>query len=191
MTSSLPNTPPNTLPCTTPFQTYGYVPEDTFTVYHHDYPHLLKNCVVTLDRDDGSSFPSFKGVNGQAITTSGEKIMFINLNSLKKTTTVAKPVIGVIGVKYDGDKPEFSLLPKGVLQPVLRVLGFGKKKYAADNWQRVDNARERYYNAMQRHITSWWEGEAADPETGENHLAHAACCILFLLWFDNQTTGKS
>ena len=90
------------------------------------------------------------------------------------------------GVKYDQDKPEFSLLPKKVLQPIMRVLSFGAKKYTKDNWQRVDNAQERYFNAMQRHLMAWWEGEKKDPETGESHLAHAGCCLLFLLWFETK-----
>lgn len=95
-----------------------------------------------------------------------------------------------LGVKYDSDKLEYSLLPKGVLTPILKVLSFGKKKYAADNWMKVDNPKERYYNAMQRHINQWWEGEKYDSETGENHLAHAACCLMFLLWFENKEDGN-
>ena len=90
------------------------------------------------------------------------------------------------GVKYDSDKLEYSLLPKGVLNSVIKVLGFGSKKYSKDNWMKVDNHKERYYNAAQRHINQWWEGEKYDSETGENHLAHAMCCLMFLLWFDNQ-----
>lgn len=95
-----------------------------------------------------------------------------------------------LGVKYDSDKLEYSLLPKGVLTPILKVLSFGKKKYAADNWMLVDSPKERYYNAMQRHINQWWEGEKYDSETGENHLAHAACCLMFLLWFENKEDGN-
>lgn len=90
------------------------------------------------------------------------------------------------GVKYDSDKLEYSLLPKGVLNKVVNVLGFGSKKYAKDNWMKVDNPKERYYNAAQRHINQWWESEKNDSETGENHLAHAICCLMFMLWFDNQ-----
>lgn len=90
------------------------------------------------------------------------------------------------GVKYDSDKLEYSLLPKGVLNKVVNVLGFGSKKYAKDNWMKVDKPKERYYNAAQRHINQWWEGEKYDSETGENHLAHAICCLMFMLWFDNQ-----
>ena len=56
----------------------------------------------------------------------------------------------------------------------------------ADNWQKVDNAEERYYNAAMRHIDSWWNGEKCDPETGSHHLAHAATNLFFLMWFDNK-----
>jgi hypothetical protein len=67
---------------------------------------------------------------------------------------------------------------------VLRVLEFGAKKYGAENWREVPDARRRYYDAADRHLRAWWEGEALDPDTGESHLAHAACCLLFLLGFE-------
>lgn len=88
------------------------------------------------------------------------------------------------GVKFDGAKPRWSLLPAGTVGQVVNVLEFGAKKYAADNWQRVPDSRARYYDASQRHIDAWWNGELLDPETGLPHLAHAVCCLLFLMWFD-------
>ena len=90
------------------------------------------------------------------------------------------------GMKFDSDKPRYSLLPKGAINSVIKVLEFGAKKYSADNWQKVDNAEERYYNAAMRHIDSWWNGEKCDPETGIHHLAHAATNLFFLMWFDNK-----
>lgn len=89
------------------------------------------------------------------------------------------------GRKFDGDKPRWSLFPPHTLQQVLAVLEYGAQKYAQDNWKNVDNARERYYNALQRHVDAWWHGETQDPETGNSHLAHAACSILFLMWLDD------
>lgn len=88
------------------------------------------------------------------------------------------------GMKYDNDKPRHSLLPKGSVSAVIDVLEFGAKKYEADNWQKVDNAKERYYNAAMRHIDKWWNGEKRDPETNIHHLAHAATSLFFLIWFD-------
>lgn len=89
-----------------------------------------------------------------------------------------------VGLKYDIDKPRHSLLPKGSVNSVVAVLEFGAKKYDVDNWQKVDNARDRYYNAAMRHIESWWSGEKLDKETGIHHLAHAATNLFFLMWFD-------
>lgn len=88
------------------------------------------------------------------------------------------------GSKFDSGKPRFSLLPTGVLTPILKVLEYGAKKYSANNWQQVENSRTRYYDAAMRHIQAWFEGETNDPETNEPHLAHAMCCLMFLLWFD-------
>lgn len=88
------------------------------------------------------------------------------------------------GNKTDGGKPRFSLLPIVAINAVIRVMEFGAKKYGVENWRKVDNARERYYNAGMRHFTVWWEGEQADPDTGESHLAHLMCCVVFLLTVD-------
>lgn len=94
---------------------------------------------------------------------------------------ISKPEIGV---KHDNGKFRFSLLPWNAVKEVIDVLEFGAKKYAPDNWKRVDDHRDRYFNATIRHVTAWYAGEKNDPETGLNHLAHAVCCLLFLIWFD-------
>ncbi len=88
------------------------------------------------------------------------------------------------GKKFDGGKLRWSLLPIRSLNAILEVLEFGATKYAPDNWQRVEDAETRYYDAAMRHLTAWFDGEKTDPETGKSHLAHAACCLLFLIWFD-------
>ena len=89
-----------------------------------------------------------------------------------------------VGAKHDGGKLRYSLLPKGTVNEVLKVLEFGAKKYAPDNWMKVDNAQTRYYDAALRHITAWHEGEKFDQETGVSHIAHALCCLHFLMWFE-------
>lgn len=89
------------------------------------------------------------------------------------------------GVKFDQDKPRWSLLPQGVIAAVVRVLTFGAKKYSPDNWKKIEPVR--YEDAAMRHFDAWRNGEKRDPETGESHLAHAVCCLLFLLWFDLNT----
>jgi hypothetical protein len=88
------------------------------------------------------------------------------------------------GVKYDNDKPQWSLLPFKALKEVVDVLTYGAKKYAPDNWKKVPNARQRYIDAGFRHLTAYAAGEKLDSETGKSHLAHAICCLLYLLAFE-------
>lgn len=97
------------------------------------------------------------------------------------------------GRKDDHGKLPWSLLPLDAVQEILKVLHWGayEKKpvpYGPDNWQGVENAEERYYNAAMRHLTDWWKyrnGRSVnDDESGFHILAHAACCVIFLLWFD-------
>lgn len=88
------------------------------------------------------------------------------------------------GVKYDSGKPQWSLLPFKALTEVVEVLTYGAKKYAPDNWKKVPDARRRYIDAGFRHFTAYASGETHDPETGKHHLAHAICCLLYLIAFD-------
>jgi len=90
------------------------------------------------------------------------------------------------GVKYDKEKRNWSLLPFNELNDVVDVMTVGAKKYERDNWMRVPNARDRYFSATMRHLVAWWNGERDDEETGKSHLAHAVCCILFLMWHDKR-----
>lgn len=88
------------------------------------------------------------------------------------------------GVKNDSSKPDYSLVPFGALDEVVKVLTHGAKKYDRFNWEHVEDIR--YQAAALRHISSYMQGEKYDPETGINHLAHAVCSLLFLVEFDRQ-----
>lgn len=85
------------------------------------------------------------------------------------------------GRKFDNGKPDYTLLPWDAVEEIVKVLDFGAKKYARDNWRYVDGGEIRYLAAAFRHMAAYNRGETHDPETGLSHLAHAGCCILFLL----------
>ena len=89
-----------------------------------------------------------------------------------------------IGEKHDTGKLRWSLLPPGVMENIIRVLEHGANKYSEFNWKEVPNSRTRYYDAAMRHIQAWWEFNLSDHETGESHLAHAICCLMFMLDLD-------
>lgn len=88
------------------------------------------------------------------------------------------------GDKHDQAKPNWFLLPLRPVGFIVEVLTFGAKKYAPDGWKLVPNGRERYYSAAMRHIAAWQGGEWLDHESKCPHLAHAACCLIFVMWFD-------
>ena len=91
------------------------------------------------------------------------------------------------GIKYDSNKPRFSLLPLDEIWDVVDVLEYGAKKYAPDNWKYAimeDETNNRYYDACLRHLKAWKNGEILDTESGLPHLSHAICCLLFHAWKD-------
>lgn len=89
-----------------------------------------------------------------------------------------------LGRKFDSGKIQYGLTPPHAFREVVNVLTIGAKKYAPNNWKYVENARERYFDALQRHVWAWQMGEEIDDEYGTPHLAHAICCLLFLLEMD-------
>ena len=92
------------------------------------------------------------------------------------------------GLKYDKDKPRWNLLMGGcalALQGVVAVLTFGAKKYAANSWQTVEHAEERYRDAMYRHLSAFEQYGilSKDDESGLLHIFHVATNALFLSHF--------
>jgi hypothetical protein len=97
-----------------------------------------------------------------------------------------EPAVG--GLKKDAGKLPIELLPTRPIEAVARVLDFGAKKYAPNNW-RKGLAFSRVYAAVIRHMWAWWRGEDNDRETGLPHLAHAACELFFLLDYTLRPAG--
>lgn len=89
-----------------------------------------------------------------------------------------------IGVKFDENKPKFSLMKHDALLEMVSVLTYGAKKYSPDNWKHLPNARERYFDAANRHMWQWFGGEERDQESGLHHLAHAMSSLMFIIQMD-------
>lgn len=85
------------------------------------------------------------------------------------------------GVKHDSGKPGMDLLPYDALVEVAKVLDFGAQKYSPGNWAKGIEI-SRLIAAAERHIGEYKEGRDTDPESQLNHVAHAACNLLFILW---------
>lgn len=93
------------------------------------------------------------------------------------------------GVKYDTGKLRYDLMPHDALAEYVGVLTYGAAKYSARNWE-AGMDWSRLYAAALRHLTSWWRGEDTDPESGHPHLAHALCCVNFLLAYQLRQAGR-
>ena len=91
-------------------------------------------------------------------------------------------------MKFDNEKIMFELIEPAFEEGIAKILTFGAKKYAVDNWKLGDTPedRQRYIGALRRHINAYRKGEIIDPDSGESHLYHAACNLMFLDYFDKQ-----
>lgn len=90
--------------------------------------------------------------------------------------------------KADVGKPRVDLIPHEFILETAEVLSFGADKYSPGNWK-AGADWSRYFSAMQRHLWAWKSGEDLDPETGKSHLAHAACCLSFLMAYQARKIG--
>ena len=95
------------------------------------------------------------------------------------------------GMKFDAGKLDYTLVPWDGAEEIVKVLEFGAKKYDRDNWRKVEFANTRYLAAAFRHLTAYCMGEKVDAETGLSHLAHAGCCILFLLALEKRNDNSN
>ena len=93
------------------------------------------------------------------------------------------------GRKDDQSKARHDLLPPELAEKVALVLAFGAEKYGERNWEK-GMKWGRPFAALMRHMWAWWRRDGNDPETGMSHLWHAACCIAFLIAYEERGTGS-
>lgn len=100
--------------------------------------------------------------------------------------------------KQDGGKPRMDLLAPEFLFGTANVLTFGAAKYDERNWEK-GMSWGRVFGALMRHMWAWWGGAGpsrtnfvfgeTDDETGYSHLHHAACCLMFLIAYEERKIG--
>lgn len=101
---------------------------------------------------------------------------------------VKQPDINAEGRKDDTGKLPYDLIAPEFLAGTAEILAFGAAKYAPRNWEK-GMAWSRPFSALMRHMWAWWAGEKLDPETGKSHLWHACCCLMFLVAYEQRSTG--
>lgn len=122
------------------------------------------------------------------------------MNDMTKPVSVGSPVkVDGSGRKDDGGKLRMDLIPPEMICATAAVLGFGAEKYGDRNWER-GMKWSRVFGALMRHMWAWWAGKGPtstnfafgdiDGETGFSHLWHAACCIAFLVAYEERKSGE-
>lgn len=89
------------------------------------------------------------------------------------------------GIKLDKGKPELASMIIDFKEPLLEMCKtweYGKNLYGKSNWKKVDNGKDRYTNAMLRHLLAE-EDNPYDDESGLPHAAHIAFNALARLYF--------
>ena len=130
---------------------------------------IVKDRETTLDEylNNGCTVPSSDYAQQDTIATT---------NTIKQ--------LHLPGMKYDGGKPNLSLVFGGfskALVDVGQIGTFGARKYTPNGWKEVDNLTERYTSALLRHLFSTMANDKFDPETGRLHLSHVAWNALAIL----------
>jgi len=93
------------------------------------------------------------------------------------------------GIKFDSGKNRLELIPPEIVFAIGDVLTYGAQKYVDRNWE-MGMKWSRIFGAMMRHMWSWWRGEKYDSESGYPHLWHAACCVAFLITYEQREIGE-
>ena len=88
-------------------------------------------------------------------------------------------------LRYNQGKVEWSLVDYKSLEPMVRVLEYGCKKYARNNWKKGMPVTQ-IIESMLRHTYKLLEGELVDPESGVEHVGHIQCNAMFLAYVLNE-----
>ena len=88
---------------------------------------------------------------------------------------------------FGSRKVSLSVLPPIVLWEVSLGMMDGATKYGRYNWRGVGVRSSEYYDATQRHLTAFWEGQDIDPDSGLHHLTKAISSLV--VWRDAMLRG--
>jgi hypothetical protein len=92
------------------------------------------------------------------------------------------------GLRFNKSKPRWSLVHFKSLEPMIRVLEFGAKKYAPENWKK-GLIKKEILESMQRHLGALIDGEEVDSETGISHMGHIQCNAMFYNYMVDNNLG--
>jgi hypothetical protein len=82
-------------------------------------------------------------------------------------------------MRFNDGKPQWSLVDFESLEPMVRMLEYGAKKYDRSNWKKGLPVT-RTIESLLRHTFALLSGEDNDPESGLPHIGSIQCNAMFL-----------
>lgn len=100
-----------------------------------------------------------------------------------------------MALRYNSNKPQYSLIDMQALLPLVSVLEFWAKKYARNNWKKEMNM-DQLMDSLLRHVAAL-QNEPYDRESGIHHIWHILANAMFYsyhlhrLWVPLSNSQKS
>lgn len=121
--------------------------------------------------------------------------MFISSsNRSSRQIWVYYPLTMSKAIRYNDGKRKWSLVHFESLEPMVKVLEYGAKKYTIDihdedgtvidsisgkdNWKNQMDLKE-ILESIQRHLAALLDGQDYDSESGLHHMGHIQCNAMF------------
>lgn len=134
-------------------------------------------------------------------------IMLDGIENICFDESFLEPIAEPVSLRYNANKPKWSLMDYESMEDMLRVLAYGRHKYslfvdengvehkgvditpeqaatmeclydARDNWKNKTDM-EVPIDSLQRHIAAIMKGEQNDKESGLPHIAHVMANAMF------------
>ena len=78
------------------------------------------------------------------------------------------------------NKAPMHCVSSAVLMEVGLAMLEGGRKYGAHNYRAMGVRASVYYDAVMRHMMTYWEGEDIDPDSGLHHVTKAIATLVVL-----------
>ena len=92
---------------------------------------------------------------------------------LTRKDTNPKDAVGI------GKVPQ-SAVPRTVIAELGVAMMEGARKYGRHNYRIAGVRASVYFDALNRHMDAWWEGEDIDPDSGLSHITKAIATLTVL-----------
>lgn len=106
------------------------------------------------------------------LTKNMGRILEVETSAEGKKDTNPKDALGI-------KKVPTHCIPSGPLLELGLAMMEGGRKYGTHNYRAMGVRYSTYYDAIDRHLKAWWEGEDTDPDSGIHPLIKImGCCVV-------------